>query len=281
MPYISLNALRLHYRVSGSQSNGAGYCFVLVHGWCCNSSDWDSLTPYLEQHGEVLALDLRGHGRSGRSATGDYCLPAMSSDIAGLVEQLDLNGVVLIAHSAGSEISVHYALHHAERVRAIVTIDPAYGIDARERPGVAKFSKDLAEASSTHPIEQFFASVESSPPAARGAREFHRRLASASRIDVAAAMFRELAFGPASFHFSPDSENRLRDLDVPQLSIYRSTGRSGVGVRGKAHPLDRVCVYNGTGHWPHQDRPERFLRDVTGWLEHLTVSDGQRLEVDQ
>jgi 3-oxoadipate enol-lactonase len=61
MNKITLNELDLYYH-----DQGDGYPVVLVHGLGSDHTVWGGVAPLLEENFRVLAVDLRGHGRSSK-----------------------------------------------------------------------------------------------------------------------------------------------------------------------------------------------------------------------
>ena len=49
-----------------------GPVVLLVHGWTCAIRFWNAQVRTLAKEFRVVAFDLRGHGRSGAAAHGDY-----------------------------------------------------------------------------------------------------------------------------------------------------------------------------------------------------------------
>jgi len=70
---------------------------------------------YLSAHGRrCIAYDRRGHGRSVESAAG-YEFNTLSDDLSAVMQQLDLQGVTLVAHSMGCGGLVRYFPLHGGR----------------------------------------------------------------------------------------------------------------------------------------------------------------------
>lgn len=99
---------------------------VFVHGLGTDSlaSFYFTLAPAVSAAGtEVIAYDLRGHGRSERPATG-YRLSDFVADLAGLLDALEVAGPVhLVGNSFGGTVAFSYAAQYPERVASIVMIE--------------------------------------------------------------------------------------------------------------------------------------------------------------
>lgn len=99
---------------------------LLLHGATQHARYWDRLVPFLAQY-RVVALDLRGHGRSEWAPSGGYTLDAYADDIARAVQTYGgPEGVALVAHSMGALAGMAYAARHAGPLwaAAFVDIDP-------------------------------------------------------------------------------------------------------------------------------------------------------------
>lgn len=79
-------------RLAVRRAHGAGRPFLLVHGLASNARLWDGVGSRLAAAGhEVVAVDLRGHGRSERTPDGHDTATA-AADLAGLCRVLGLAG---------------------------------------------------------------------------------------------------------------------------------------------------------------------------------------------
>lgn len=87
---------------------GAGQPIVFHHGWPLSSDDWDAQMVFFQQQGfRVIAHDRRGHGRSSQTATG-HEMETYASDVAQLVEALDLKDAIHVGHSTGGGEVIRY-----------------------------------------------------------------------------------------------------------------------------------------------------------------------------
>jgi non-heme chloroperoxidase len=102
---------------------GSGPPAVLVASAWLSSRMWEFQLPVLAGRGlRCVAYDRRGHGRSDSPWDG-YDYDTLAEDLAVLLEQLDLRGVTLIAHSAGGGEVVRYLTRYGkERVQRIALV---------------------------------------------------------------------------------------------------------------------------------------------------------------
>lgn len=103
---------------------GAGeFLIVLVHGWACRRSHWAGQLSLLSNFGEVLALDLPGHGDSAQTPPQDASIVGMAKELATLVaEQQSGREVILLGHSMGGAVTLE-AARVLNKVRAVILID--------------------------------------------------------------------------------------------------------------------------------------------------------------
>ncbi len=103
--------------------------FLLVHGLASNARLWDAVAACLVAAGHpVVAVDLRGHGRSEKPATG-YGTDQVAGDLAEVLAALasdDPDGFdrpVVVGQSWGGNVVVELAWQHPELVRGVVAVD--------------------------------------------------------------------------------------------------------------------------------------------------------------
>jgi non-heme chloroperoxidase len=104
---------------------GAGQPVVFLSGWALSSMMWRRQMMHLAERGaRTIAYDRRGHGRSADPGRG-YDYDTLADDLAAVLEQLEVEGAVLVGHSmAGGEIVRYLTRHGADRVRSIVLLGP-------------------------------------------------------------------------------------------------------------------------------------------------------------
>jgi pimeloyl-ACP methyl ester carboxylesterase len=124
--WVERGGLRLHVLDWG----GSGPPLLFLHGGSAHAHWWDFVIPLLAERFRCVALDLRGHGESGRPGDGDYGLSAHAADVAAVVEALDLTGGGVVGHSFGGWVAMVYAGAAGTAVGALAILDsrPTIGV---------------------------------------------------------------------------------------------------------------------------------------------------------
>jgi pimeloyl-ACP methyl ester carboxylesterase len=142
---LSADGVPIHYEVHGSGEP----VIVFVHGWCCDRTYWRQQIAPFSARSQVVAIDLAGHGESGRGRA-SWTMRAFGRDVAAVVTRLDLHDVILVGHSMGGDVVVDAALELAGRVRGLVWVDAYDQLDEPRSPGaidefLAPFRENFAD----------------------------------------------------------------------------------------------------------------------------------------
>jgi pyruvate dehydrogenase E2 component (dihydrolipoamide acetyltransferase) len=116
---------RLNYlRAGPSAGEGEGPPIVLVHGFGGDLNNWLFNQPDLAQSHCVTALDLPGHGRSGKDVgAGD--LATLSNALGTFLDALGIGRAHLCGHSLGGAVVLDLALRRPETAASLTLISSA------------------------------------------------------------------------------------------------------------------------------------------------------------
>lgn len=124
----------LAVRVAGEPDRGVPV--VLVHGMASDHSTWRPLAAALRREGrDVISVDLRGHGRSGRP-DGTYRLDDFRDDLVYVLDNLGIHMADVVGHSLGAHTALRLAMYEPSRVRRLVL---------EEVPPMPRDEADLSE----------------------------------------------------------------------------------------------------------------------------------------
>lgn len=148
MPSFDSDGVEIAYQVEGG-----GPPIVLVHGFAASiSMNW-KVTGWLKAltgaGRRIVALDCRGHGRSGKPHDPDaYGGDRMPADVIRLMDHLDLERADLMGYSMGGLISTYLLAHHPERFSSVVLAGIGSGAISRQRFDPGKVADALTASES-------------------------------------------------------------------------------------------------------------------------------------
>jgi len=94
---------------------GSGDIIVLLHGYLESLLVWDRFSADLSRHFRVLSVDLPGHGQSD-VISGEHSMEMMAERIAGLLDYLGIEKVLMTGHSLGGYVALAFLELFPERL---------------------------------------------------------------------------------------------------------------------------------------------------------------------
>ena len=281
--YLDLpNGVHLHYRDQGNQS---GEPIVLVHGFAASLYDWQDWVTRLSGRYRVISLDLPGHGLT--EAPKGY--QAHMDDLVGAVDtlttKLGVTHFVLVGNSMGGGVAWNYALQHQAKLDGLVLEDsvpppypPGQGVKTKGNVlifnllQVPAFRGILTRIDLTPLIRQgldaAFINHNLVTPA------LVRRYSDFSRAPGHREILLALQDGPKA---DPAAVNAaLGKLTVPTLVMHgKADGviRWWEGLRtSRAIPGSTLILYDGVGHVPMEQIPDKSAADLDGWIQSKSLA---------
>jgi len=101
---------------------GAGPALILLHGYPDNLQIWSNLAPRLAEHGEVIAFDWPGMGRS-EAWPGGATPFDMARRLGQLMDSWGVRRASLVAQDMGGQAALAFAAEHPERVDHLVVMN--------------------------------------------------------------------------------------------------------------------------------------------------------------
>lgn len=134
MPWSRSNGVNIFYDVAGE-----GPPLVLLHANPFDHTMWLYQLAHFSRRYTVVALDLRGYGRSDKPET-PFTFADMANDVVGVIRDCGYTRVALAGASIGATLALSIALDHPDLVRALVLV----GGEAGNPPVFARLAEDYA-----------------------------------------------------------------------------------------------------------------------------------------
>lgn len=256
--YIDVDGGRIFYEAAGQ-----GPVFIMTHDGLLHRETWDAQFAAFAKSYRVIRWDRRGYGRSEASKVPYSDI----DDLFALTNALKVERAVMMGCSAGSLMTIHFALDHPEKVSALVLVGPivsgmSYSDHFRER-GLRGRPGDDA------PIPQKIDYWTSKDPWIIAPQNLAAKQKAKALLTANPQNFDipwQLVRWPKEAALA-----RLSQIKVPTLlvvgesdipDVHAHVGAIEAGIAG----AKRVVLAN-SGHLPHFEVPDVFNKTVLDFLQ--------------
>jgi non-heme chloroperoxidase len=256
--------LRLHVREWG---NAEGPPILFVHGWSQNHLCWaKQYESTLADEFRLVAYDLRGHGMSEAPIDSAHYTDdgLWADDVAAIVADLHLTRPVLVGWSYGAFVICDYLRKYGQDGVAAINF-----VEGVVKLGETAFGTMIGPGFLDHFVD---ATADDLPTNVRAMRSFVRTcvVKPVSDDDLETAICWNVVV-PAAIRAALaarelDYDDVLQTLEVPLL-VTQGRADSVVLPAMAEHvlatcPTAEASWYDGVGHVPHLEEPDRFNREL-------------------
>jgi pimeloyl-ACP methyl ester carboxylesterase len=274
--YIDVGDVRLHAVIGGD-----GPPLLLIHGWPGSWYYWRLVMPALAREFEVIAVDQRGIGLSGKPEEG-YDTGTLANDLAGLMDALGRERFAVVGVDTGLLIGYALAADYPDRVvRLAVGEAPLPGITP---PNPLILPDQIVDRLWHIPFNQL---KETNEKLVRGREdiffgaEFSASAGTNKLPEYAVQYYVDgLASSPEALHGSfqlyrafgataaQNQERKTRRLPMPVLAMGGAESLGAMAADTMKLTADDVqtLVIPGIGHWLAEQAPDQLVAALTEFL---------------
>jgi pimeloyl-ACP methyl ester carboxylesterase len=266
--FFNSAGVRIHYTVEGK-----GEPVLLIHGFGGDIQSMAGIIKELSDAFQVIALDNRGHGQSGKPHDpGSYGME-MAEDSIRLLDHLKIQKAHVVGYSMGGRITCAIVGYHPERLRTAVL--GGFGWRPPDDNFRAAYQKELAESleqgKGIGPLIMRLNPVGAPPPTPEQISMANKMFLSSGNDPLAlAAMMRNSVPSP--------TEAQLRANKVPVLSLIGELdpNKPNVDRLNGLMPNLKIVVIPKANHMTAVADPE-FITNLMAFLtENSTPASGTR-----
>ncbi|MBM7553606.1 alpha/beta fold hydrolase [Thalassobacillus pellis] len=267
MPYLEIEkGMHLFY-----EDEGEGKPVIFIHGVWMSSRFFKKQLPYFREGYRVLALDLRGHGKSTHADSG-HTVANYAKDLNVFIQKLGLKEITLVGWSMGAFVIWEYLHQFGEQnVKATVIVDelasdfkwPDFDIGAFDLPGLTGMMQGI-QTNQAELLKGFLPLMfkEEVPE-----RELSWMLK--ETLSVPASIASAILFDQSII----DCRQYLAAINVPTLLCFgREEKLIPVAAGEHLHREIRnstLEIFEGSCHCPFLEEAERFNQVVDGFIQSL------------
>ncbi|MBC8498860.1 alpha/beta hydrolase [Candidatus Bathyarchaeota archaeon] len=246
---------------------------LLLHGTGNRWQAFIRLIPSLSTRWHVYALDLRGHGKSGRAphyGFGYYC-----EDAVAFIDEVIREPTVLFGHSLGGRMALTIAANHPVKTRAIILGDSSLSAPSPSNRMGRGFSSLLEILEGSPSVKEIFQTLKKRAGEAFEPVSTLNRAKNLSMVDP--EMYRSIVDNPdprsrhSHFHgFNPPEH--LPKVRCPVLILQAERGMLRAEDVGRALDILPEAYHVMLDDVPHEFLmydTDPVLRAVTTFLESL------------
>ncbi len=251
---------------------------VLLHGSNSSLHTWEPWVARLKDKYRILTMDLPGHGLTGPHPRDAYQAGDAVAVVDAIVRAKNIQKFVLGGNSMGGGVSWHYALAHPEKLTGLILVDAA-GVPSKLD---AKRELPIGFRLAMMPVIRDLG--QKLTPRTMIEKSLHQSVSVQSSVTPEVVdRYWELLRYPgnrratilrfAAYH--EEDISALGSLHIPVLILWgredklipvaAATAFAGVLMN------DESIIYDGVGHLPMEEIPDRSAADVRRWLERITV----------
>lgn len=269
--------LTVHVRDEGKRDAPV---LLLIHGSNSSLHTWEPWVARLGSRYRLVSLDLTGHGLTGPHPRHDYRVETTVGIVDAVMTRLGIPRFAIAGNSMGGWVAWNYALAHQDRLTALILVD-ASGAPAI-KPTALPIGFRIAQTPALRPVFQVFT------PRALVGKSFEQSVSVKSVVtNTAVTRYWELLRYPGNRAATgerqrayprrqPATREQMAAITVPTLILWGTedtlTPVAGADWFADAIPGARKIVYDGIGHIPMEEAPDRSAADVDGFLSALPAA---------
>lgn len=267
--FLELPVARVHLRDEGVRDDPTP--LLLLHGTSASLHTWDGWAADLARDHRVIRVDMPGFGLTGPAADGDYTMQAYVRFVVAVLDALAVRQAILAGNSLGGAVAWETAVAHPERVAKLVLVDaggypPAstsvpIGFRIARIPALAPVMQRVLPRSM---IESSVRNVYGDPSKVTP-ELVDRYYELTRRAGNRAALGERFKQSPVA-----DRAQAIRTITQPTLVLWGSEDHlilpENAKRFGRDVPNSHVEIFDGLGHVPQEEAPERTVAAVRHFL---------------
>jgi pimeloyl-ACP methyl ester carboxylesterase len=258
-----------------AEEMGQGPVLLMLHGLGGSSYTWRAIAPRLASHYRIIAMDLRGFGRSDKPFDRSYGPRDHAAVVQAFIRERHLSQVTLVGHSYGGVLALLLAMDRnsdAQRISRLVLIDtPAYPQELS--PGIAFLNE---------PVLPYVALTLLPPEVPIALALMMEKMGFERMTGRDVAIYADPLVQPGGVHALIETARQIMPVDFPRIIAgYRAITQPTLVLAcrddqvvplstarrlSRTVPSARLAVLDNCDHVPPEQAPEAVVAALRAFL---------------
>jgi len=247
---------------------GKGKPLIILHGVFGVSDNWVTFARKMADRYEVYIPDQRNHGQSPHDSSFNYF--ALCADLYDFIEEHEIEDPIILGHSMGGKVAMHFALENPGMLKALVVADISmrtYNRRYRHLDMIdAMMNVNFNNAESREDVE---IQLKLQIPDER------------TRLFALKNLYRRERGGQFAWRLNLEAINLNMDEVFEGIEAKTLFNKPTLFVRGgksdyvkyddfdqlyRNFPKANIKTIEEAGHWLHAEKPEEFYEIISAFL---------------
>jgi pimeloyl-ACP methyl ester carboxylesterase len=275
---VEVQKITIHGHERAFVKLGKGPALLLLHGLGCDHTTWTPVIRELAKKYTVIAPDLLGHGQSAKPRA-DYSVGGYANGMRDLLTVLNIDKVTVVGHSLGGGVAMQFAYQFPERTERMILVAPG-GLGPEVTPMIRAVSLP-----GFHPVMGVLTLPGVRQAGKIGLRALSRTgLSLTHDLDEVADIYESFK-DPRTRRAIAHVVRAVVDVRgqivtmvdrayltqaMPMLVIWGTEDKvipvKHASTVAAIAPGAQVEVLGNSGHFPHKDHPERFVKVLNDFV---------------
>jgi pimeloyl-ACP methyl ester carboxylesterase len=255
---------------------GSGPAILLIHGFGTNTFTWRHVLPDLARDHRVVAVDMKGFGKSDKPLDERYSARDQAELLIELILARDLSNLTVVGHSYGGGVALLLALEAEARLKGriakLVLLDtiaypqsiPVF-FKLLEAPVFSQVGVRMAPADFQIRMALRIAYFDNNKVGADEVAAYSEPMKSAAGKHAIIQSARQIV--PPDLD---DIAKRYSSIKLPTLILWCDHDRIvplDVGLKlTREMPNARLGIISECGHMPHEEKPAETMEEIRKFL---------------
>ena len=288
MPQHPVHHVTVHGHRRAYVMAGSGPALLLLHGLGCDHTTWEPVIDGLAKRYTVVAPDLLGHGASDKPRA-DYSVGGFANGMRDLLTVLGIDKATVVGHSFGGGVAMQFGYQFPERTERLVLVgsgglgpEVSPAIRAITTTGFHQFMGLLTLPGIRHVGTGSLRAL--SRTGMKGFRDFDEvaSIFQSFRDPASRAAIRHVVRAVVDWQgqIVTMSDRAYLTEAMPMCVIWGDEDRviptSHAQRAAELAPKARIEILPHSGHFPHKDHPDLFVKVLRDFIQTTTPASYSR-----